>query len=89
MRIDCKHVWEHISAYIDGEVNAELRAEIDRLTRQLEQKNSHGAHSALEHPKRPSGGKITMLLQDTFWGARFGSLVDRFGVQWNMDEQLR
>jgi anti-sigma factor (TIGR02949 family) len=30
MRIDCKHVWEHISAYIDGEVDAELRSEIDR-----------------------------------------------------------
>jgi anti-sigma factor RsiW len=30
MRIDCNHVWEHISAYIDGEVEAELRAEIDR-----------------------------------------------------------
>ena len=30
MRIDCKHVWEHISAYIDGEVDAELRAMIDR-----------------------------------------------------------
>jgi len=30
MRIDCKHVWEHISAYIDGEVDAPLRAEIDR-----------------------------------------------------------
>ncbi len=30
MRIDCKHVWEHISAYIDGEVEAELRAMIDR-----------------------------------------------------------
>ncbi len=29
MRIDCKHVWEHISAYIDGEVEAALRAEID------------------------------------------------------------
>jgi len=29
MRIDCKHVWEHISAYIDGEVAADLRAEID------------------------------------------------------------
>jgi len=42
--------------------HAELRAEIERLTRQLQQKNSHGAHSALEHPKRPSGGKITMLL---------------------------
>ena len=30
MRIDCKHVWQHISGYIDGEVDAELRAEIDR-----------------------------------------------------------
>jgi anti-sigma factor (TIGR02949 family) len=30
MRIDCKHVWDHISAYIDGEVDAALRAEIDR-----------------------------------------------------------
>jgi anti-sigma factor RsiW len=30
MRIDCKHVWEHISAYIDGDVEANLRAEIDR-----------------------------------------------------------
>jgi anti-sigma factor RsiW len=30
MKIDCKHVWEHISDYIDGEVDAALRAEIDR-----------------------------------------------------------
>jgi anti-sigma factor RsiW len=30
MRIDCKHVWEHVSAYIDGEVDAVLREEIDR-----------------------------------------------------------
>jgi anti-sigma factor RsiW len=30
MRIDCKHVWEHISAYIDGDVDAALRAEIDQ-----------------------------------------------------------
>jgi predicted anti-sigma-YlaC factor YlaD len=30
MRIDCRHVWEHISAYIDGDVDALLRAEIDR-----------------------------------------------------------
>ena len=30
MRIDCKHVWEHISAYIDGEVDQELRAQIDK-----------------------------------------------------------
>jgi anti-sigma factor RsiW len=30
MKIDCRHVWDHISAYIDGDVDAELRAEIDR-----------------------------------------------------------
>jgi anti-sigma factor RsiW len=30
MRIDCKHVWEHISSYIDGEIEPELRREIDR-----------------------------------------------------------
>ncbi len=27
-------------------------------------------------------GKITMPLQDTFWGAYFGVLVDRFGINW-------
>ncbi len=30
MKIDCKHVWQRISAYIDGDVDAALRAEIDR-----------------------------------------------------------
>ena len=30
MRIDCKHVWQFISAFIDGEVDAALREEIDR-----------------------------------------------------------
>lgn len=28
------------------------------------------------------GGKVTMPLADMFWGAYFGSCVDRFGVQW-------
>ena len=28
------------------------------------------------------GGKITMPGQDTFWGAYFGMLEDRFGVHW-------
>lgn len=28
------------------------------------------------------GSKITMPLQDTFWGARFGMLTDKFGVNW-------
>ena len=27
-------------------------------------------------------GKITMPLQDAFWGARFGMLRDKFGINW-------
>jgi len=28
------------------------------------------------------GGTVTMPLQDTFWGARFGMLKDQYGVNW-------
>lgn len=31
------------------------------------------------------GGTITTPLQDMFWGAYFGTLVDRFGVRWMMN----
>jgi PhnB protein len=29
-----------------------------------------------------AGGKVTMPLEKMFWGAYFGTLTDRFGVQW-------
>ncbi len=29
MKLDCKHVWEHISEYIDGSVDAKLREDIE------------------------------------------------------------
>lgn len=28
------------------------------------------------------GGQELMPLEDTFWGARFGMLVDQFGISW-------
>lgn len=28
------------------------------------------------------GGKVSMPLQDTFWGARFGMLTDAHGINW-------
>ena len=34
------------------------------------------------------GGKITMPLQDTFWGARFGMLTDKFGINWQFNCDL-
>ena len=29
-----------------------------------------------------AGGKVTMELQDMFWGDYFGSCTDKYGVQW-------
>jgi len=31
------------------------------------------------------GGKITMPLQDMFWGAYYGSITDKYGVQWMLN----
>jgi PhnB protein len=35
------------------------------------------------------GGKVTMELADQFWGARFGMLTDKFGVQWMFNCELK
>jgi PhnB protein len=39
--------------------------------------------------KLAQGGKVTMPLQDTFWGARFGMLTDKFGINWMMNCDLK
>jgi len=39
--------------------------------------------------KMAEGGKVTMELQDTFWGARFGMLRDKFGVDWMFNHELK
>jgi PhnB protein len=35
-----------------------------------------------------AGGKVTMPLQDTFWGAYFGMFTDKFGIQWMVNYPL-
>lgn len=45
-----------------NDTEQELRAEIARLTRALEQKQSKHTHSPLDRPSRPSGAKIALLL---------------------------
>lgn len=32
-------------------------------------------------------GQVTMPLEDTFWGAIYGSITDKFGVQWSFNYQ--
>jgi PhnB protein len=34
------------------------------------------------------GGKITKPIEKTFWGARFGQLVDRYGVHWMFNQHF-
>ncbi len=35
------------------------------------------------------GGKVTTPMQNTFWGAYFGMITDKFGINWmvNFQEQ--
>jgi PhnB protein len=53
--------------------NVQLHLELDDL-QELQQK-----FDALA-----AGGKVTMPLGDAFWGARFGALVDAYGIRWMM-----
>ncbi|MDF2663112.1 MAG: glyoxalase [Paenibacillus sp.] len=35
--------------------------------------------------KLKEGGNVGMELQETFWSKRYGSLTDKFGVQWQFN----
>ena len=42
----------------------------------------HG-HAALAR-----GARVLMPLQNMFWGARYGKIVDPFGHEWGINQQL-
>ena len=35
------------------------------------------------------GAKVLMPVQDMFWGARYGKIVDPFGHEWGINQQLK
>jgi PhnB protein len=35
--------------------------------------------------KLSEGGNVSMPLADQFWGARFGMLIDKFGIAWMLN----
>lgn len=39
--------------------------------------------------KLSAGGTVKMPVEDTFWGARFGMFIDKFGIHWMMNCQLK
>ena len=36
-----------------------------------------------------SGGKVTVPLADAFWGAYFGAVTDKFGIQWMVNHTYK
>ncbi len=39
--------------------------------------------------KLSAGGKVLMPMNDTFWGARFGMFIDKFGINWMINCDLK
>ena len=35
------------------------------------------------------GARVLMPVADMFWGARYGKIVDPFGHEWGINQQLR
>jgi PhnB protein len=35
------------------------------------------------------GARVLMPVQDMFWGARYGKIVDPFGHEWGINQQLK
>lgn len=33
------------------------------------------------------GGKVEMVLQETFWSKCYGVVVDKFGIQWQFSHE--
>ena len=52
----------------------------DNFSVSVDYKNEDDMRKAFEGLVQ--GGTVVMPLQDTFWGATFGMLTDKFGVNW-------
>jgi uncharacterized glyoxalase superfamily protein PhnB len=36
-----------------------------------------------------AGASVLMPVQDMFWGGRYGKIIDPFGHEWGINQQLR
>lgn len=50
--------------------------------------SSSVAESQRVWDKLATGGKVEMPFSDSFWGAKFGTLTDRFGIDWMINCEL-
>jgi PhnB protein len=63
-----------------GDVTPERYEEPKGFSLSLQLKNTSEAECVFNELAK--NGRIVMPLEETFWAARFGMLVDRFGIPW-------
>lgn len=39
--------------------------------------------------KLSEGGTVKMPLEETFWAAKFGMLIDKFGIHWMLNSEMK
>lgn len=69
--------------------NSELKAS-DRMDKPIPKGIAHHLSISIDDEDEAvaifnglaNGGEIEMSFQEVFWGGKFGSLVDKFGIQW-------
>ncbi|MBK9741950.1 MAG: VOC family protein [Saprospiraceae bacterium] len=86
----------HVSLPISAETNLFGSDTVGAWSPKLVQGNNYSISinaSSKEEADRlfnglSAGGKVTMPLENTFWGAYFGMFVDKYGINWmvNFDE---
>jgi PhnB protein len=86
---DTQDLIMHAQFEVDGEmimlcdVPPEHPATIgNNITLMAEFDSADKATSAFNALK--DGGEVTMELQETFWSKHFGSLTDKFGINWHI-----
>ena len=69
--------------------NSELKAS-DRIGNPVPKGKAHHLSLSIDNEEDAvaifnglaDGGEVEMPFNDVFWGGKFGSLVDKFGIQW-------
>ena len=44
---------------------------------------------AIVERARAGGARVIMPVQDMFWGARYGKILDPFGHEWGINQQVK
>ena len=76
----------HCIYFSDGQKNYDLAIGTN-FTIHVNVGSEKAVHEIVE--KLSKGGKITMPAERVFWGSVFGSLTDKFGINWGIEYEIK